>query len=55
MKIPLAAFDFYVSLGGERSYERVAQHYGATKRAVTKHAVRERWAGRRSGGRPAAS
>ena len=46
MKIPLTAFDLYVSLGPERSYDRVAQHYGATKRAVTKHAVRERWAER---------
>jgi hypothetical protein len=42
-KIPQDAFEFYFSLGPERSYEQVAGRYGVTKRAVTKLAARERW------------
>ncbi len=42
-KIPHDAFDFYFSLGPERSYQRVASRYEVTKRAVTKLAARERW------------
>src|SRR5262249_15609510 len=42
-KIPQDAFSFYFSLGPVRSYDRVAAHYGATKRAVTRLAVKERW------------
>ena len=42
-KIPQDAFTFYLSLGRERSYQRVAEHYGATKRAVAMVAARERW------------
>jgi hypothetical protein len=45
-KIPLDAFEFYVALGPARSYSKVAEHYGVTKRAVTAHAKRERWAER---------
>jgi len=37
------AFDFYVSLGVDRSYDAVAQKYGISKRAVTKFATREAW------------
>lgn len=42
-RIPPEAFDFYVGLGPSRSYRGVAIHYGMSKRAVTKHAVREQW------------
>jgi hypothetical protein len=42
-KIPQDAFEFYFSLGPQRSYEQVAGRYGVTKRAVTKLAARERW------------
>jgi hypothetical protein len=38
-KIPQDAFEFYFSLGPERSYEQVAGRYGVTKRAVTKLAL----------------
>ena len=42
-KIPDDAFDYYVALGAARSYQAVADRYGVTKRAVVKHAARERW------------
>jgi len=42
-KIPQDAFTYYLSLGPGRSYQRVAEHYGVTKRAVAMLAVRERW------------
>jgi len=42
-KIPHDAFEFYFSLGPERSYEKVAARYGVTKRAVTKRAGHEDW------------
>ena len=45
-KIPLESFDFYVALGAARSYEKVAEHYGSTKRTVTRHAKKEHWAER---------
>ena len=45
-KIPADAFEFYAALGPERSYLKVAQHYGVTKRAVTKRAAQEDWAQR---------
>lgn len=47
-KIPKDAFQFYVSLGPDRSYQRVAQEYGISKRAVTRHAAKEAWQGRLS-------
>ena len=37
------AFEFYVGLGPDRSYQRVADEFGVSKRAVTKLAARERW------------
>ena len=40
------AFDYYVSLGPERSYRAVAERYGVSKRAVVKRAAREGWAER---------
>ncbi len=42
-KLPDDAFEHYVSLGPERSYEKVAEHYGVSKRAVTNAAGREGW------------
>ena len=45
-KLPPDAFDFYVNLGPDRSYEKVAAHYGISKRGVTKAAHREDWSGR---------
>ena len=45
-RIPEDAFDYYVSLGVERSYRAVADHFGATKRAITKIAARDGWAAR---------
>jgi len=43
-RIPAAkAFEFYVGLGADRSYQRVADEFGVSKRAVTKLASRERW------------
>jgi hypothetical protein len=45
-RIPDEAFDFYVGLGPSRSYRAVADRYGVSKRAVVKHALREKWADR---------
>jgi len=42
-RIPSDAFEFYVSLGPERSYKAVAEKYDVTKRAITKCANREDW------------
>ena len=42
-KIPPDAFSYYVGLGLDRSYQAVADHYGASKQAVVKVAKRERW------------
>jgi hypothetical protein len=42
-RIPEDAFEFYVGLGARRSYQAVADHCGVTKRAVLKHATKERW------------
>ncbi len=42
-KIPQDAFSYYFSLGAERSYEKVASHYGVTKRAITRFALRDHW------------
>lgn len=42
-RIPSEAFEFYVGLGPDRSYQRVADEFGVSKRAVTKLAARERW------------
>lgn len=45
-KIPLEAFDYYFAMGRERSYQRVADHFGVSKRAVTKRAGKENWQSR---------
>jgi hypothetical protein len=42
-KIPPDAFDYYVSLGVERSYQEVAKRYGVSKAAVVNLAKRESW------------
>jgi transposase len=42
-KIPPDAFQYYASLGPGRSYEAVADHYGVTKRAITRRATTEGW------------
>ncbi len=42
-KLPPDAFSYYAGLGPERSYQVVAEHYGVSKQAVTKLAVRESW------------
>jgi hypothetical protein len=42
-KIPPDAFEFYLSLGVERSYRAVAEKFGVSKQAVTKCAAREKW------------
>lgn len=42
-RIPEGAFGFYVGLGAKRSYQAVAEKFGVTKRAVLKHATKERW------------
>ncbi len=43
MKLPDDAFEYYVSLGGARSYRVVAEKYGVSKRAVTNRATRDHW------------
>lgn len=40
------AFAFYVSLGAERSYSKVAAQYGVSKRSVARHATDHDWAAR---------
>lgn len=42
-KIPPEALSFYLGLGPGRSYEAVAQHYGACKRSVVTLAKKEGW------------
>ncbi len=42
-RIPPDAFEYYVSLGEDRSYRAVAQHFGFTKRAIQNCAHREDW------------
>ncbi len=45
-KLPPESFEYYVSLGPDRSYEKVAGHYDVSKRAVTNAAGRDNWVGR---------
>ena len=42
-KIPQDALAYYVSMGPHRSYQKVAEHYGVTKRAIVNVAKRETW------------
>ncbi len=43
MKLPIDAFEYYVGLGTDRSYQLVAEHFGVSKRAVTHRATAENW------------
>lgn len=45
-RLPPEAFEFYFSLGTERSYQAVAEHFGAAKVTVTRLAKEENWQGR---------
>jgi len=45
-KLPDDAFEAYVAMGAKRSYEALAQRYGASKRAIAKKASRENWSER---------
>ena len=45
-RVPPDAFDFYVGLGPERSYQAVADEFGVSKRAITRVATNEDWSGR---------
>lgn len=42
-RIPVEAFAYYAGLGANRSYEAVAEHFGVSKRAVTRLAQTEDW------------
>ena len=42
-KLPKDAFEFYVGLSPDRSYQAVADHFAVTKRAVTNRARKEQW------------
>lgn len=45
-KLPEDAFALYVSQGADRSHQAVADHYGVSKRTVTRAATRENWTAR---------
>jgi hypothetical protein len=45
-KLPMDAFDYYLTLGVGRSYQAVADKYGVSKVAVTARAKRDGWQGR---------
>jgi hypothetical protein len=45
-KLSRDAFQYYVSLNEQRSYDAVAAHFGVNKRTVTRTAKREDWQGR---------
>ena len=42
-RIPPDAFDFYASIGAERTHAKVAEEYDVSVRAVSKCASRENW------------
>lgn len=43
---PDEAFTFYLSLGLDRSYQAVADHFGTSKCAVYEHAAKHQWTAR---------
>ena len=45
-RIPDEAFTFYMVLGPDRSYQKVAERFGVSKRAVSKRAQADDWASR---------
>jgi ATPase subunit of ABC transporter with duplicated ATPase domains len=42
-RIPAGAYEDYLALGTERSYQALAARYGVSKTAVVKRAKKERW------------
>ena len=42
-RLPHDAFQYYFALGSGRSYQQVADHFGVTKRSVTKLATKKGW------------
>jgi len=42
-RLPIEAFDHYVELGPERSYEAVAEKFGVSRATVLRHAEKHRW------------
>ena len=42
-RLPFDAYEYYYSLGANRSYQAVANHFGVSKRSVTKRALKEKW------------
>lgn len=42
-RVPEGAFEYYVRLGEERSYQAVADHFHVSKRAIQNVADREHW------------
>ena len=45
-RIPSNAFEHYVSLGDDRSYQAIADKFNVSKRSVVKRAIAEGWQGR---------
>lgn len=45
-RIPENAFEYYVALGPERSYQLCANHFGVLKRSICKLAKRQGWSAR---------
>ena len=42
-KLPHDAYEYYLALGSDRSYQAVADHFGVRKQTVTSRAVSEKW------------
>ena len=42
-RLPTDTFDYYFSLGAERSYQAVADRFGVSKTAVVNRATKEGW------------
>ncbi len=42
-RIPPDAFEQYVALGDDRSYERLAEELGVTKRSICRRAAKDNW------------
>lgn len=42
-RLPPEAFERYVALGVDRSYQAIADHFGVSKVTVVRHAKKERW------------
>ena len=43
MRLPAAAIGFYIGLGANRSYQRVAEEFHVTRQAVARRAKRDNW------------